>query len=113
VKEVSRRTIQEDSGSKLRSRDMDRGLRLTRSLFVWEICIDCCVFVCFWFWFSFCFCVYFYFYFYFLCFYISLLVFYIWELMRGKRDSARQAGVLTGGEGIREFVMATKWLNTI
>jgi hypothetical protein len=59
VKAVSRGMIQEDSGSKLRSRDMDRGLRLTRSIFVWKICIDCCVFVCFSF--SFCFCVYFYF----------------------------------------------------
>jgi hypothetical protein len=80
---------------------MGRGLRSTRSLFFWNICIDC-VFVCI----CICICICFYF----ICgvsFYISLLVLYIWELMRGKRDSPHQAGAFTRGEGIREFVMAT------
>jgi hypothetical protein len=93
--------------------------RNIRSLFVSKICIDYCVFVClcfsflFFFFFFFVSVFIFIFYFYFLWFYISLLVFCIWELMRGKRDSPHQAGVFTRGEGIREFVMATKWLNTI
>jgi hypothetical protein len=30
--------------------------------------------------------------------------------LRGKRDSPHQAGVFTRGEGIREFVIATKWI---
>jgi hypothetical protein len=45
------------------------------------------------------------------CFFLDFFTCLIY--MGGKRDPPNQAGVFTRGEGIREFVMTTKWLNTI